>query len=49
MPKRNLANTIIRAPVTGTILERAVEKGEFVTTSFVGDRAPKATWYRWPT
>ena len=37
----NLANTIIRAPNTGTILERAVEKGEFVTTSFVGDRGAK--------
>ncbi len=36
-----LANTIIRAPITGTILERAVEKGEFVTTSFVGDRGAK--------
>ncbi|MGH9722778.1 MAG: efflux RND transporter periplasmic adaptor subunit [Bryobacteraceae bacterium] len=34
-------NTVIRAPVTGTILERAVEKGEFVTTSFVGDRGAK--------
>jgi len=37
----NLENTVIRAPVTGTILERAVEKGEFVTTSFVGDRGAK--------
>jgi HlyD family secretion protein len=37
----NLANTVIRAPVTGTILEREVEKGEFVTTSFVGDRGAK--------
>jgi HlyD family secretion protein len=36
-----LRNTIIRAPVTGTILERAVEKGEFVTTSFVGERGAK--------
>ena len=36
-----LANTIIRSPITGTILERAVEKGEFVTTSFVGDRGAK--------
>ncbi len=36
-----LANTIIRAPITGTILERAVEKGEFVTTSFVGERGAK--------
>jgi HlyD family secretion protein len=37
----SLNNTIIRAPVAGTILERAVEKGEFVTTSFVGDRGAK--------
>jgi len=37
----SLSNTVIRAPVTGTILERAVEKGEFVTTSFVGDRGAK--------
>jgi len=36
-----LSNTVIRAPVTGTILERAVEKGEFVTTGFVGDRGAK--------
>jgi len=37
----NLLNTVIRAPVNGTILERAVEKGEFVTTSFVGDKGAK--------
>src|SRR5262249_2857156 len=36
-----LANTVIRAPITGTILERVVEKGEFVTTGFVGDRGAK--------
>ena len=36
-----LSNTIIRAPSTGTILERAVERGEFVTTSFVGERGAK--------
>ena len=36
-----LSNTVIRAPVTGTILERNVEKGEFVTTGFVGDRGAK--------
>jgi len=36
-----LANTVIRAPVTGTILERVVEKGEFLTTSFVGERGAK--------
>ncbi len=36
-----LENTVIRAPVTGTVLERNVEKGEFVTTGFVGDRGAK--------
>ncbi len=36
-----LANTVIRAPITGTILERNVERGEFVTTGFVGDRGAK--------
>jgi HlyD family secretion protein len=36
-----LSNTVIKAPVTGTILEREVERGEFVTTSFVGDRGAK--------
>ncbi len=36
-----LDNTIIRAPVDGTILERAVERGEFVTTGFVGDKGAK--------
>jgi HlyD family secretion protein len=36
-----LSNTLIKAPVTGTILERVVEKGEFVTTSFVGERGAK--------
>jgi HlyD family secretion protein len=36
-----LDNTVIRAPVSGTILERNVEKGEFVTTGFVGDRGAK--------
>ena len=33
--------TVIKAPVTGTILERAVEVGEFVTTNFVGERGAK--------
>jgi HlyD family secretion protein len=36
-----LEGTIIRAPVSGTILERNVEKGEFVTTGFVGDKGAK--------
>jgi len=39
--RTQLENTIIRAPVSGTILERNVEKGEFVTTGFVGDRGAK--------
>lgn len=36
-----LNNTVIKAPVTGTVLEREVEIGEFVTTSFVGERGAK--------
>jgi HlyD family secretion protein len=36
-----LDNTLIKAPVTGTILDRNVEKGEFVTTGFVGDKGAK--------
>ncbi len=36
-----LDDTVIKSPVDGTILERAVEKGEFVTTSFVGDKGAK--------
>lgn len=39
--ENQLNNTVIRAPVTGTVLEREVEKGEFVTTSFVGERGAK--------
>jgi len=41
LAETQLSNTIIRAPVTGTILERNVEKGEFVTTGFVGDKGAK--------
>jgi HlyD family secretion protein len=36
-----LDNTLIKAPVTGTILDRNVERGEFVTTGFVGDKGAK--------
>jgi len=36
-----LDNTVIKAPSAGTVLERAVEKGEFVTTNFVGDKGAK--------
>ena len=39
--RSQLENTVIRAPVSGTILERNVEKGEFVTTGFVGERGAK--------
>jgi RND family efflux transporter MFP subunit len=38
-----LESTEIRAPVGGTILERLVEKGEMVTTSFVGERGAKSS------
>jgi len=41
LAETQLANTLIKAPVTGTILERGVERGEFVTTSFVGERGAK--------
>lgn len=41
LAETQLSNTIIRAPITGTILERIVEKGEFVTTGFVGERGAK--------
>jgi HlyD family secretion protein len=37
----DLDNTVIRSPITGTVLERNVEKGEFVTNGFVGDRGAK--------
>jgi HlyD family secretion protein len=33
--------TEIRVPISGTILERNVEQGEMVTTSFVGDQGAK--------
>jgi HlyD family secretion protein len=36
-----LENTEIKAPVNGTVLERNVERGEFVTTGFVGDKGAK--------
>ncbi len=39
--RTQLDNTIIKAPVTGTILDRNVEKGEFVTNGFVGDKGAK--------
>jgi HlyD family secretion protein len=34
--------TDIRAPIDGTVLERLVELGEMVTTSFAGDRGAKS-------
>ena len=36
-----LNNTVIRAPIDGCVLERAVERGEYVTTGFVGDKGAK--------
>ena len=40
--KTILDATEIRVPSNGTILERNVEQGEMVTTSFVGDRGAKS-------
>ena len=40
--KTILDATEIRTPTAGTILERNVEQGEMVTTSFVGDRGAKS-------
>lgn len=37
----DLQNTVIRAPIAATVLQRNVEVGEFVTTGFVGDRGAK--------
>jgi len=37
----DLNNTVIRAPLASTVLERNVEVGEFVTNGFVGDRGAK--------
>ena len=37
----DLKNTVIRSTIAGTVLERNVEVGEFVTTGFVGDRGAK--------
>jgi len=38
----DLDNTLIRAPLSGTILERLVEPGEIVTVSFIGGRGAKS-------
>jgi HlyD family secretion protein len=38
----DLDNTVIRAPIAGTILERLVEPGEIVTISFIGGRGAKS-------
>lgn len=38
----DLDNTLIRAPIAGTILERLVEPGEIVTVSFIGGRGAKS-------
>lgn len=35
------SNTVIRSPIDGRVLERAVEKGEYVTNGFVGDKGAK--------
>jgi len=37
-----IENTVIRAPISGTVLERLIEKGEMVTTGFVATRGAKS-------
>jgi HlyD family secretion protein len=39
--RTQLENTVINAPISGVILERNVERGEFVSTGFVGERGAK--------
>jgi len=39
--RSELENTVTRAPISGVILERNVERGEFVTTGFASDRGAK--------
>jgi HlyD family secretion protein len=39
--RTQLQNTVIRAPIAGTILERNVEPGGFVTTGFVSDNGAR--------
>src|SRR5215467_3377311 len=41
LAQTQLDNTVITAPISGAILERNVERGEFVTTGFVSDRGAK--------
>jgi HlyD family secretion protein len=41
MAKIDLDNTVIRSPVSGTVLARNVEIGEFITTGFVGEKGAK--------
>jgi len=41
LAQSELANTVIRSPIAGVILERNVERGEFVTTGFATDRGAK--------
>jgi HlyD family secretion protein len=41
LSKIDLQNTVIHSPIDGTVLERNVEVGEFVTTGFVGDKGAK--------
>ncbi len=37
-----IENTVIRAPISGTVLERLIERGEMVTTGFVSTRGAKS-------
>jgi len=47
--KSQLDATVIRAPVTGTILDRTAEKGELITAQFASAAAAdrRDRWCRW--
>ena len=49
--KSQLDATVIRAPVTGTILDRTAEKGELITAQFASAAAGghRDRWCRWQT
>jgi len=49
--KSQLDATLVRAPVSGTILERKVEKGELITAQFASgaEGGPQGSVAHWQT
>jgi HlyD family secretion protein len=45
LTQAQLENTVIRAPMTGVVLERYVDVGEMVTTGFTSDRGAKQSLF----